>query len=467
VSRRTHAANPSFRQCAVSLLSAAALLTWQPRALADEPQNGTDSPSFTFSGTQRTRYEALDPQFRKGFDESDEVLALRTTVAFDLHFDAFQFYAEIMDSRGELNDQYSYVTGVVNTLEPIQTYVAWRHKDLFEDGADSTLRVGRMTIDVGRQRMVARDPFKNSVASFLGADWTWHDTAGRNLRLFYVYPMETLPGDFDSQLANDTKLDHVAPGTRLIGAYYQLPPLAGGSVIEPYLLSYDVDAPASDQASAAHWIAGGVRAYRTPKAGAWGYEVETIWEQGRAGGTVHGVAYTNLEQQAYLVHFEAGYGFRGKLQPTLLFQYDLASGDRDPNDFKIERFNTLFGIRRFEFGPTGIYGPISRANIETPGVRLTLVPEPRWRTMFAYRWLDLAQARDDWVGSGWRDPTGQSGRSLGNQFEASFTWAAIEHRLSIETGFALFELGSFPRQVEGAAFRGDPRYFYLSATTTF
>lgn len=436
-------------------------------ARADEPPAASDNPTFAFSGTQRTRYEALDPQFRKGYDESDQVLALRTTFAFDVKFDALQFYAEVMDSRGELNDEHSYVTGVVNTLEPIQTYLAWRHKGLFEDGADSTLRVGRMTIDVGRQRMVARDPYKNSVASFFGADWVWHDAAGRNLRLFYVLPMQTLPGDFDSQLANDAALDHAARGTRLIGAYYQLRPLAGASVIEPYLLNYDVDPPQNDPASAAHWTAAGVRAYRTPKPGAWGYEVETIWEQGRAGGTVHGVAYSNLEQRAYLAHLEAGYGFRGKLQPTLLFQYDLASGDRDPNDFTIERFNTLFGIRRFEFGPTGIYGPISRANIDTPGVRLTLVPEPPWRTMFAYRWLHLSEARDEWVASGWRDPSGQSGRELGNQFEASFTWAAIEHRLSIETGFAAFDLGSFPRQVEGAAFRGDPRYFYFSATTTF
>jgi len=186
-----------------------------------------------------------------------------------------------------------------------------------------------------------------------------------------------------------------------------------------------------------------------------------------AGGTVGGVAERNLEQRAYFAHVEAGYGFRGAWQPTLLFQYDLASGDRDPNDASLERFFSLFGSRRFDFGPTGIYGPIARSNVETPGLRLTLVPQPRWQTMFSYRVLKLASARDQWVGSGWSDPTGQSGRSIGNQLEGSFTWAAIEHRLSIETGFALLEYGRFAREVQGAAPRGDPRYFYVAATTTF
>jgi hypothetical protein len=451
----------------IAALAGAALLACHGAPRADEPSPGSGGASFDFSGSQRTRYESLDPQFRRGFDESDRVLALQTSLVFDVKFDALQFYAEIMDSRAELNDENSFLTNVVDTLEPIQTYVAWRQKGMFDDGADSTLRVGRMTIDLGKRRMIARNRYRNTVNNFLGADWVWQDTDGRSARLFYVLPMTIQPSDSNSQLDNDVELDHASRATRVIGAYYQLPPLADKSVIETYLLDFDVDAPQANPTVAAHWAAAGARAYRPPKAGAWGYEVEAIWQQGRAGGTVGGVAERNLEQRAYFAHVEAGYGFRGAWQPTLLFQYDLASGDRDPNDDSIERFNSLLGSRRFDFGPTNIYGAFSRSNLETPGLRLTLVPEPRWQTMFSYRVLKLASARDQWVGSGWSDPTGQSGRSIGNQLEGSFTWAAIEHRLSIETGFALLEYGRFAREVQGAALRGDPRYFYLAATTTF
>ena len=453
-------------------LVATALLAWHVAARADDTQPGDDATASAASnlkitGSQRTRYERLDPQFRKGFDNSDQVVALQTTVVFDYSLDAFEVVGEIMDSRGELNDEGSYVTNTVDTLEPIQAYVAWHKKNMFDDSGDSTVRVGRLTLDLGKRRLIARNRYRNTVNNFLGADWSWHDDDGRNLRLFYLMPMSIEPADTASQLDNDVALDHTARGTRLVGAYYQLPALADKSVVETYLFDYDVDPPPSNLAAAAHWLTAGARAYRTPKPGGWGYEAEGVWEWGRAGGTVHGVAHSNLEQNAYFVHLEGGYAFDTRMRPTLLVQYDYASGDKDPNDTTIERFNTLFGARRFDFGPTGIYGPISRSNLSTPGLRLTLVPKARWQSMLAYRWLFLAEARDQWVGSGWSDPTGRSGSTIGKQLEGSFTWTAIPNRLSVEPGFAHLELGRFAREVEGSAFRGDPLYFYLSITTTF
>jgi Alginate export len=469
VTRLPHLAAPLLGLRAAMLVVAASLV-WHGAARADDPPTdpaGDDAPHLKISGSQRTRYERLDPQFRKGFDDSDQVVALQTSVLFDWSLDAFQFVGEIMDSRGELNDDGSFVTGTVNTLEPIQAYLAWHKKDMFEDGGDSTLRVGRLTLDLGKRRLIARNRYRNTVNNFLGADWTWRGSDGSNLRLFYILPMMAEPSDTASQVDNEIGLDHTIRDTRVIGAYYQLPPFADKTVVETYLLDYDVNPPGNNLASSAHWTAAGARAYRTAKPGAWTYETEGVWEWGRAGGTVNGIPRSNLEQNAYLVHLEAGYTFDVRSRPTLLVQYDYASGDKDPNDTTIERFGALFGARRFDYGPTGIYGAISRSNIDTPGVRLTFAPKPRWQSMFAYRWLFLAEARDQWVGSGWSDPTGQSGRTIGKQLEGSFTWTAIENRLAVEPGFAHLELGRFAHQVQGAAFRGDPLYFYLAVTTTF
>jgi len=441
-------------------------------ACADDAQTAGDATAepahLKISGSQRTRYERLDPQFRKGFDDSDQVVALQTSVVFDWSLDAFQFVGEIMDSRGELNDEGSFVTNTVDTLEPIQAYFAWHKKGMFEDSGDSTLRVGRMTLDLGKRRMIGRNRYRNTANNFLGADWSWRDSDGRNLRLFYLLPMLIEPSDNASQLDNDVALDHAARGTRVIGAYYQLPPFADKSVVEAYLLDYDVDPPSSNLAAAAHWTAAGARAYRVPKpSGGWGYEAEGIWEWGRAGGTLNGATRSNFEQNAYLLHLEASYAFDARMRPTLLMRYDYASGDKDPNDTTIERFNSLFGARSFDFGPTNIYGPISRSNIDTPSLRVTLTPKARWQSTLAYRWVFLAESRDQWVGSGWSDTNGRSGRTSGKQLEGSFTWAAIPNRLSVEPGFAHLELGRFARQVQGSAFRGDPLYFYLAITTMF
>src|SRR5262245_334857 len=116
-------------------LAAAALLAWHATAHADDAQAGDDAPSaaLKISGPQRTRYERLDPQFRRGFDDSDQVVALQTSVVFDWSVDAFQIVGEIMDSRGELNDEGSFLANTVDTVEPIQAYLAWHKKGVFEN----------------------------------------------------------------------------------------------------------------------------------------------------------------------------------------------------------------------------------------------------------------------------------------------------------------------------------------------
>jgi hypothetical protein len=211
----------------------------------------------------------------------------------------------------------------------------------------------------------------------------------------------------------------------------------------------------------------GARAYRPPRAGEWNYELEAVLQRGDSGGSVGGVVRSDLAHRASFLHVEIGYQLDLPWAPNLLFQYDRASGDEDPTDARIERFNTLFGARRFDFGPTGIYGIAARSNIDSPGVRLTFRPAPRWQGMLSYRSLRLAAPRDAWIGSGWRDASGAAGDSIGRHLEGSFTWGAIPDRLSIETGFAHLWAGRFARQTAGAAYRGDPQYFYGGVTITF
>jgi hypothetical protein len=87
--------------------------------------------------------------------------------------------------------------------------------------------------------------------------------------------------------------------------------------------------------------------------------------------------------------------------------------------------------------------------------------------MLGWRALRLAASRDAWVGSGFRDVTGAAGESLGRALEGSFTWSAIPDRLTLETGFGRLAAGRFAEQTAGAAFRGNPRYFYASISTDF
>jgi len=443
------------RSCA--LASCIALLG--PRAGLGTATAQTED-GFDVGGTQRTRYETLDPQFRAGFSNSDQALAMQTTLVFNWRRDAWLVGGEIMDSRSYANDTGSFANGTTtNALEPLQAYVAWKHDA-------STFRIGRVAQDLGKRRFVARNRYRNTINTFTGVDWSWTGDKGRAARAFYWVPMRILPTDQASVLDNEFELDRGTRGGSFTGFFYTFAAFANQHRLETYVFDAESESR-NDPASAYDLLTLGARAYRAPQASQWNYEVEVVLQDGESGGTVGGIARSDLDHQASFLHFEIGYQFDAPGSPNLMFQYDRATGDKDPADLKIERFNTLFGARRFDFGPTGIYGIAARSNIDSPGARLTFKPGPKWQAMLSYRALLLEAPRDGWVGSGWRDPTGAAGDSIGTHLEGSFTWTTIPDRLSFETGFGHLWAGRFAEQTAGAAFRGDPQYYYVALTTTF
>jgi hypothetical protein len=427
-----------------------------------------DSSRFDFRFQQRTRYETLNDQFRPGLSGSDQALALQTSVAVDAEFGSVHLIGELMDSRVQRNDDGSYVsTSIVNALEPLQTYLSWRVDDAFQQGASSTLRAGRFAMDVGRRRFVSRSNFSNAIASYSGLDWEWQGKDGRIARAYYVVPMQNLPFTRSGLLDDEQEVDHGNRDTGLWGLYYLFPRFSSRDRLELSWYSLDREVHPSNESPARDIDSAGFRMFRPSTKGGWSYEVETLFQHGKSSATAAGVTRANLRHEAAFYHAELGYAFDRPWLPALLVQYDYASGDVDPFDDHYEGFDTLFGERRFDFSPSSIYSPFARSNLTTPGVRLTFAPAPKWRSMLSYRSFKLEEARDAWSGVGWRDVTGGSGRSLGEQFEGSFTWTAIPNRLTFETGFAQLWAGRFVREVTGSQFRGDPTYFYTMLTTSF
>ena len=153
--------------------------------------------------------------------------------------------------------------------------------------------------------------------------------------------------------------------------------------------------------------------------------------------------------------------------PRLALQYDYASGDRSPNDGRNERFDTLFGARRFDFGPTSLYGAFARSNINSPGVRLSLSPLKNVTAFVAYRAFWLASDRDAWTTAGLRDPSGRTRPYVGSQIEARVRWDVLPRNLRLEVGFAHLFRGEFIRRAPGASGQGAPTYVYSQAVIGF
>ena len=122
----------------------------------------------------------------------------------------------------------------------------------------------------------------------------------------------------------------------------------------------------------------GFRLLRAPSEGLLDYEFETALQFGSSRSPLTGDR--SLTHIAHFHHLTLGYTFEQPWSPRLLLHYDYASGDRDPTDGRSEHFERLFGARRFEYGPTSIYGAFGLANINTPGIRVQVRPAQEWTT---------------------------------------------------------------------------------------
>jgi hypothetical protein len=89
----------------------------------------------------------------------------------------------------------------------------------------------------------------------------------------------------------------------------------------------------------------GLRLYEPPRRGWLDYELESVLQSG------------NTNHLAHFHHVDLGYSFDLPWTPRFLVFYDYASGDRNSTDNQNSAFDPLFGARRFEYMPTGNFGP--------------------------------------------------------------------------------------------------------------
>lgn len=416
------------------------------------------------SGEHRSRYETLDGQFRLGRNGSDQAYAMRTLLLTQLKAEPGRAVLELMDSRQYLSDQGSPIdTTMVNAFDILQAYARWDAKDLIPGGTN-TIRVGRETLDLGNRRLVARNAFRNTINAFTGADWLWEADGGGWVRGFYFLPVRRLPEDRTSLLDNDVVLDSQSFDTQFGGVYGEIPGLPWRARLEAYYFYLHDEPTLRTRARDLHTP--GFRFYRDPKAGQWDFEAESTFQWGESQERILPGAPL-LDHVAHFQHAAVGYTFDVRWKPRLGLRYDYASGDPVPGDSENGRFDTLYGARRFEFGPTGIYGAVARANLSAPEYNLSVRPWPTLDLGVSHRFLWLAEARDAWTASGLVDPTGASGTELGHQLEFRLRWNAMPGNLRIDTGYTHIFAGDFIREAPASGGKGDVNYAYFEATLFF
>lgn len=428
-------------------------------ALAHAPVDG-----FALSGNVRLRYEALDGQARAGLDDSIDLFSLRTVIAADYRSGPIHVGAEMWDSRawgGHTGEGIG--TGEVNTLEPVQAYIAANLGPLLGRESKVTVQAGRFLLNLGARRLVAADDYRNTTNGYTGARVDMTTGRGGSATLIYVLPQMRRPDAESAIIDNRGAIDRESFDLRLWGGY-AAQKMSRRSMIElGYFGLAERDTPGRPTRNR-HLHSFSVRTMRDPAPEVLDYEVEGIWQMGRVRNSV-APGGAELNVAAWFVHADTGYTLPGSLNARLSAEFDYASGDRPDGDYG--RFDTLFGMRRGDFVPAGIFAQTGRANILTPGVRVEMTPGKRVDLFANWHPMWLASRTDAFSTTGVRDSAGRSGRFAGHMLDGRLRWWAVPKKLRAEANASWLGKGRFLRTAPNAPASGNVHYLSLALMASF
>ena len=426
--------------------------------------NYLDLPAWADLGlTHRTRFESIHNQFRTGFAGDDSLLSLQSLISGRAQYNNLSFSLELIDARAYLADSNTPIdTTITDPLDILQAYAATRFQNVLADGDRLGVKIGRMTLDAGNRRLVARPPVRNTFNNFTGIDAEYRTSRDDRLRTFATVPIQRLPEGRDDLIATRLQMDKESFQTFFGGIFVETRNRLNPCVTEFYVLGlYENDSP--DWATRDRKIVSpGLRTFIIPETGNFDFEIDVTLQAGTSRATVKISDTTDLQHLAYALHSTFGYSLptAGRLRPSLEFDY--ASGDGSATDNVSGRFDPLYGARRFFLGPISLYGAFAFTNISSPGLRLEIRPTGSIRAFVLYRAFWLASPSDVWTTTGLQDKAGRSGSFLGHQVEAEFSYRIFPGNMTLDTGLAYLFPGNFQQNLNAA--QGEATYVFVSLT---
>ncbi|MDF0486581.1 alginate export family protein [Sphingomonas sp. H39-1-10] len=436
--------------------------TFAAVALIATPAVAQDREGLDLSGTMRLRYEAIANQPRAGFGRDDDLVNLRTTLLAKYQTGPFTIGAELWDSRVYGEDAATPVTtGEVNAFELVQAWVGARATI---GSTKLSAQAGRFTLNIGSRRLVAADEYRNTTNGYTGLRADLATASGITATAIYVLPQQRRPDDAEALRANAVAFDHEGFDLVLWGGTAAKARALGPATIEAsfYHLG-ERDEPARPTRDRSLDTYGG-RVFRDPAKGKADGEVEAFYQSGSISASLAPAA-ARLPVSAWFVHASAGYSLRDPLNTRVSLQYDRASGDRAGGRYG--RFDTLYGMRRADLAPAGLYNAVGRANISTPGARIEIAPSSRWDAFVTYHALWLAERTDAFSTTGVRDASGRSGGFAGHQIDSRFRWWLRPAKLRLELDGVLLTKGRFLQAASNAPPGGTTTYGAINLSASF
>lgn len=414
-------------------------------------------PGWDIRFGHRLRGATVDAPFRAEAAPGtrDAALSLRTRLAAEARTGPLWLGAELMDSRVYgIRNRGPRSTSLVNALAILQAYGGVQ-APLGE--ATISARLGRFTMDLGSRRLVARNRFRNTLNNFFGFEGRLSGAEGLDLRMFATLPVRRQPSEPEAIGANRIELDREDFDRVFWGIFARKDPPRLDLRVEGWVFGLHEAEELGDR----DLVTVGSRIVFPRGPGRLDGQLEGSVQLGTSPSA--SPSAPRLDHLAYFVHGTVGYTFATWAEPRCGVSVDVASGDADPDDGSNNRFDTLFGARRFEFGPTGIYGALARSNLASVEGRCSMRPVPELEGIVAVRPAFLASATDTWVTAPLRDSTGEAGSRIGTQVEGRLRWRPEPSPIGFDLGFAVWERGRFVRTLQPDR-RGPITAVYLQST---
>lgn len=422
---------------------------------------------LSVSVEQRTRYETMDGRLNANAKGGDQQIALQTDAFLEARFNHFRIGGEFLDARQLGADSGSGVNNThVDEADFIQGYFAWADQNAFYSGLGTEVIAGRQSLNFGSRRLIARNAMRNTINSFDGLRLRVLDYGNWQFNAFATMPVNRYPTNATTILNGDHDFDTADGKIWFSGGFLEMYNVAFGINAEAYLYHLDEGDSAKSQTKNRRYFTPGMRFYLKPAKGQFDFQSESIGQIGTVRATAAATDGKDLDHEAWYQHVDVGYTFDMAWKPRFAVEYDYASGDKNPTDGNDERFDTLYGARRFEFGATGIYGAFARSNINAPGYRVGFTPHSDVQVGLSHRFYWLAESKDSWTSAGLQDKTGKTDDYIGHQIELTTRWD-VNSSLNFETGWAHLLKGEFAKNAPKAPDTQDVDYFYVQSMLRF
>lgn len=308
---------------------------------------GKDGRYLTLSGEIRFRPEGFRIRGRGDQPSTiDNYFLQRYLFGADLHFsERFRLFAEIQSGliNGKLRSPRPTDK---DTLDIHQGFFEW--KQPLKGNRILGLKAGRQELNIGSSRLISASPGLNVKRSFDGAVLYYRDSAWR-LNAAFAKLVSIKQGEFDNPPAHEQTFWGIS-------ASRKSPRFEHGELAF-YYLNFDRLGAQYNQGAGrdqrntlgVKWSGAGARADLN-------YDAVLQW------GSFQGAAV-----RAWAFSTESGYRFISvPWKPRLSVRADIASGDEDPQDPRLQSFNPLFPGNSYS-GAIGLLGPTNLTDL-TPAV---------------------------------------------------------------------------------------------------